>query len=199
MVTHPEVEQVELLVGDDRRVVAVRTFRMSSVTTMSLWYKESGHRADLLRRQMVKRGTHERHDHQRWIAAMEKSIADPARRQDNLMDEREAKTVDNNDEIGRAWGRTVAQSVRRPGEPAANQAGEAWNNSGSSPNVSSPSSRSYSTSCRSSHSSCPTHPTHYSATCTQPANQDPLRPQRPAGHHPRHPARRDPPGHRAAA
>ncbi len=63
-----------------------------------------GHdRADLLCRQMARHGTHAHHDHQRQIAAMEKSIADLARRQDNAMDEREARTVDDNDEIGRAW------------------------------------------------------------------------------------------------
>jgi site-specific DNA recombinase len=60
-------------------------------------------RAVLLQRQMAKQGTHEHHDHQRRIAATEKTITDLARRQDNLMDERETKTINDGDEIGRAW------------------------------------------------------------------------------------------------
>lgn len=34
---------------------------------------------------------------------MEKSIADLTRRQDNLMDEREANNIDDGVEMGRAW------------------------------------------------------------------------------------------------
>jgi hypothetical protein len=52
---------------------------------------------------MAKQGTHEKQDHKKRIAAIEKTIADLGHRQDNLMDEREAKTIDDNDEAGRAW------------------------------------------------------------------------------------------------
>ncbi len=82
-------------VREDRLLDCVQTFFAQRVLGQD--------RAVLLRHQMAKQGTHERQDHKKRIAAIEKAIAELGRRQNNLMDEREAKTIDDNDEAGRAW------------------------------------------------------------------------------------------------
>ncbi|MGH3624609.1 MAG: recombinase family protein [Sciscionella sp.] len=82
-----------IYVREDRLLDCVQTFFARRVLGAG--------RAELLRHQLGQKGSHEQHDHQRRIAAIEKSIADLARRQDNLMEERETKTID--DDIGRAW------------------------------------------------------------------------------------------------
>jgi len=82
-------------VREDRLLDCVQTFFAQRVLGQD--------RAVLLRHQMAKQGIHERQDHKKRIAAIEKAIAELGRRQDNLMDEREAKTIDDNDEAGRAW------------------------------------------------------------------------------------------------
>lgn len=84
-----------IYVREDRLLDCVQTFFAQRVL--------GNDRAVLLRHQMAKHGIHERHDHQRRIAATEKAITDLTRRQDNLMDERETKTIHDGDEIGRAW------------------------------------------------------------------------------------------------
>jgi hypothetical protein len=82
-------------VREDRLLDCVQTFFAQRVLGRD--------RAELLRHQMDKQGTHEGQDHKKRIAAVEKTIAELGRRQDNLMEEREAKTLDDNDEVGRAW------------------------------------------------------------------------------------------------
>ncbi|WP_158853155.1 recombinase family protein [Saccharothrix deserti] len=82
-------------VREDRLLDAVQTF----FTQRVLGPDRTVH----LRHQLAKQGTSRRDDHQQRIAAIEKTIADLARRQDNLMDERETRTLDDGDEIGRAW------------------------------------------------------------------------------------------------
>jgi site-specific DNA recombinase len=77
-------------VREDRLLDCVQTFFAQRVFGQD--------RAVLLRHRMAKQGTHERQDHNKRIAAIEKAIAELGRRQDNLMDEREAKTIDDNDE-----------------------------------------------------------------------------------------------------
>lgn len=84
-----------MYVREDRLLDCVQTFFAQRVLGQD--------RAVLLRHQMAKQGTHEHQDHKKRIAAVETTIAELGRRQDNLMDEREAKTIDNNDEAGRAW------------------------------------------------------------------------------------------------
>lgn len=84
-----------MYVREDRLLDCVQTFFAQRVLGPD--------RAVLLRHQMAKQGIHEQQDHQKRIAAIEKAIAELGRRQDNIMDEREAKTIDDNDEAGRAW------------------------------------------------------------------------------------------------
>jgi hypothetical protein len=52
---------------------------------------------------MAMQGANRHHDNQRRITALEKTVTDLARRQNNLMEERENKTIDEGDELGRVW------------------------------------------------------------------------------------------------
>lgn len=82
-------------VREDRLLDCVHTFFTQRVLGQD--------RATLLQHQLAKQNNHERHNHQRRITALEKTITDLARRQDNLMEERETKTLNTNDDIGQAW------------------------------------------------------------------------------------------------
>ena len=82
-------------VREDRLLDCVQTFFAQRVLGRD--------RAELLRHQIEKQDTHEHQEHKTRITAVEKAIAELGRRQDNLMEEREAKTLDDNDEVGRAW------------------------------------------------------------------------------------------------
>ncbi len=66
-------------------------------------------RTTLLRHQLRGHDSSDRHDIEQRIAAIEKTITDITRRQNNLLDERETRTITDGDEIADAW----AERLRR--------------------------------------------------------------------------------------
>ncbi|MGW0252170.1 recombinase family protein [Nocardia goodfellowii] len=60
-------------------------------------------RTTLLRHQLRGHASGDRHDTEQRITAIEKSLTEIARRQDNLLDERESRPITSGDELADAW------------------------------------------------------------------------------------------------
>ena len=84
-----------IYVREDRLLDCVRTFFTERVF--------GADRTELLRAQLADHDTQHHSQHEQRIAALEKTVTNLARRQDNILDEREAASTDTNDPATRAW------------------------------------------------------------------------------------------------